>query len=76
MPEQMIHPDLVRFTLEAREIELERKMRRQPDLQRARRRPAIAWRAVPAIIRGWLFPAPPFGAERLARLEAAPNRLR
>lgn len=76
MSEQLIHPDLVRFTLAAREIELERKLRRQPNLPRARRRPPIEWRAVPATIQDWLFPAPPFGAERITRLAAAPTRLR
>ena len=78
MPEMMINPTLLRYSLEFRQAELERgwaHRRELPELSR-RRLPAISWAALPALVRGWLFPAPRFGAGKPAPLGAALDRAR
>ncbi len=78
MHEPIIHPHLVRYAAQYREAELELEWRNRRDLAppRGRRLPAIDWTALRVIVQGWLFPAPPFGADRRLQIEAVPHRIR
>ena len=78
MQEPMINPAIVQYGAQYRAAELEREWKHRRDIPqpRTRRLPAIDWSALAAAAKTWLFPAPPFGADRQLRAEAVPYRLR
>ena len=82
MPDMGMSHVLVRYTMELREQELRRAWEHRLDLPRETQRSLLSINLtkvlakMPSIVKGWLFPAPAFGAGRPLQIDAAPYRLR
>ncbi len=78
MPDMMMNETMVSYQIRFREAELERAWEHRRDLPRETQRGPLSVNLakIPSIVKGWLVPAPAFGAGRPLQVEALPYRLR
>ena len=78
MPDMMMNETMVRYQIKFREAELERAWEHRRDLPRETQRSllSIDLAKIPSIVKGWLVPAPAFGAGRPLQIDEIPYRLR